>query len=341
MIKRESDIGKKLILAAFVCLAAAALTGALGAALPRVQAASEPPTATANEPKGKEIVSPAESSQQEGRDGGVYTIVLAGLDDVSGNTDTLFVGRVDSQRRTIDLVSIPRDTYVNLPWAVRKINCVYTGTKNSGGDGLEGLRGAVCSLTGFMPDCCVVVDTSTVISAIDIMGGVYFDVPFDMDYEDPEQDLSIHISTGYQLLNGQQCLQLCRYRKDYVNGDLDRISLQHSFLRSAAKQFITLGSVPELIKVAQLVASHTDSDLSAANVAFFLRCALQCRAEDIHIATMPNTPAEIDSLSYTFVDLEEWVAMLNEMLNPFDTPLSQENLDAVYIRDGVLRRTRG
>jgi len=61
----------------------------------------------------------------------VYTLLLAGVDEVSGNTDTILVGRIDAEARRMDFVSIPRDTYVNLPWDVRKINCVYSGTKAS------------------------------------------------------------------------------------------------------------------------------------------------------------------------------------------------------------------
>lgn len=327
-------------------LAAAALISgtmsALHGALPRSQAAPvlapETPAQTAAPVAGEKDL---ETDRTAERRGGVFTLILAGLDEVSGNTDTILVGRVDAQARRMDFVSIPRDTYVNLPWEVRKINCVYTGTINSGGSGLEGLRGSVRSLTGFDADCCAVVDIGTVKEAIDLMGGVYFDVPFDMDYEDAEQDLYIHIPAGYRCLSGEECVQLCRYRKDYVNGDLDRITLQHSFLSAAAKQFISLGSIPNLARVVQLLSSGMDSDVTASNIAFLMRCAIQCRAEDIGFYTMPNIPADVDGLSYTFVEPEAWLELLNETLNPFDAPLREENLDLVYWRGGALRSTLG
>ena len=123
-------------------------------------------------------------------------------------------------------------------------------------------------------------------------------------------------------------MQLCRYRKDYVNGDLDRITLQHSFLSAAAKQFISLGSIPNLARVVQLLSSGMDSDVTASNIAFLMRCAIQCRAEDIGFYTMPNIPADVDGLSYTFVE-------------PDDAPLREENLDLVYWRGGALRSTLG
>ena len=241
----------------------------------------------------------------------------------------------------MDFVSIPRDTYINRAWEVRKINCVYTAAKNDGRSGLEALREAVRGLCGFDADCCVVVGLDTVAEAIDLMGGVYFDVPFDMDYEDAAQDLSIHIGAGYQLLNGKQCVQLCRYRKNYTNGDLDRIDLQHSFLKAAAKQFISLGSIPNRARVVQLTVSSVDSDLTAANIAFFLRCAIQCRAEDIAFSTVPNRPADAGGLSYTFVEKDAWLAMLNASLDPFTAPIGEENLDLVYLERGRFRSTSG
>ena len=327
----------RLLTPVFFALLIAAAALCFQRALPKAAAAPAIPAESSK----SAAPSPAPSAVPTGagRRRGVYTLILAGLDEVSGNTDTILVGRIDADARRMDFVSIPRDTYVNLPWDVRKINCVYTGSINSGKSGLDGLRAVVRGLTGFDADSCAVVDVATVVQAIDLMGGVYFDVPFDMDYEDAEQGLSIHIPAGYRCLSGEQCVQLCRYRKDYVNGDLDRIDMQHSFMRAAAKQFISLGSIPNLAKVVQLVSAGMDSDLTASNIAYLLRCAIQCRAEDVRFQTMPNRPADAFGLSYTFVEPEEWLAMLNESLNPFDAPLTMENLDLIYLWGGGLRST--
>ena len=232
------DIGSKkskLVRAIGLLLLAGTAALLLHGALPRSEAAAAESAAPENTAPPREgtaapLMAETRESTPAQRRKSVYTLILAGMDEVSGNTDTIVIGRVDAEARRIDLVSIPRDTYVNRSWDVRKINCAYTMAKNAGNDGLEGLREAARGLCGFDADCCAVMDLETVKQAIDLMGGVYFDVPFDMDYEDAAQDLSIHIPAGYQCLNGEQCVQLCRYRKNYVNGDIDRISLQHDFL---------------------------------------------------------------------------------------------------------------
>ena len=343
------DIGStksKLVRAIGLLLLAGTAALLLHGALPRSEAAAAESAAPENTVPPREgaaapLMAETRESTPAQRRKSVYTLILAGMDEVSGNTDTIVIGRVDAEARRIDLVSIPRDTYVNRSWDVRKINCAYTMAKNAGKDGLEGLREAARGLCGFDADCCAVMDLETVKQAIDLMGGVYFDVPFDMDYEDAAQDLSIHIPAGYQCLNGEQCVQLCRYRKNYVNGDIDRISLQHDFLKAAARQFISLGSIPNLARVVQLAVSSVDSDLTAANIAYLLRCAIQCSADDIAFYTMPNRPADAGGLSYTFVEKDEWLAMLNDTLDPFDAPIGEENLDLVYIDGGLFRSTSG
>ena len=60
---------------------------------------------------------------------GVYTILLVGNDDGQGNTDTILVGKIDTVNHQMDFVTIPRDTLINMPWPVRKINCVYWGSR--------------------------------------------------------------------------------------------------------------------------------------------------------------------------------------------------------------------
>ena len=343
------DIGSKkskLVRAIGLLLLAGTAALLLHGSLPRSEAAAAESAAPENTVPPREgaaapLMAETRESTPAQRRKSVYTLILAGMDEVSGNTDTIVIGRVDAEARRIDLVSIPRDTYVNRSWDVRKINCAYTMAKNAGNDGLEGLREAARGLCGFDADCCAVMDLETVKQAIDLMGGVYFDVPFDMDYEDAAQDLSIHIPAGYQCLNGEQCVQLCRYRKNYVNGDIDRISLQHDFLKAAARQFISLGSIPNLARVVQLAVSSVDSDLTAANIAYLLRCAIQCSADDIAFYTMPNRPADAGGLSYTFVEKDEWLAMLNDTLDPFDAPIGEENLDLVYIDGGLFRSTSG
>ena len=294
---------------------------------PTAAAASPGPTAAgikAQEDKG----TPFDTQRKDG----VYTFLLAGNDDGTGNTDTIMVGKLDTVRHKLDFVSIPRDTIINVAWDNRKLNSVYWGSKNNGGNGIDALRSHVKKLTGFDVDCYAVIDLDAIIQVVDMLGGVYFDVPQAMDYDDGPV---IHLQPGYQLLDGEAAMGLCRYRKGYVNGDLERIQVQHDFLKAAAEQFISLGSIPNAGKVTKILAESMDTNLSAANIAYFIRQALMCSPENIYFYTAPNTPQEVHSLSYTFLDLYDWLELVNTTINPYTTPVTEGKLDLVYLHNGA------
>ena len=265
------------------------------------------------------------------RQDGVYTLLVAGSDDGTGNTDTIMVGRLDTVHHTANFVSIPRDTLINIDSPIRKINGVYWTAVYSGASGSEALRRHVKKLTGFDVDCYAVIELDAFQRAVDALGGIWYDVPRRMYYEDGPV---IDLEPGYQLLNGEQAMWLCRFRSGYVNGDLDRIRVQHDFLKAAADQFLQLGSIPNIPEVASILAESMDTNMTASNMAWFARQLLRCRSEDIRFYTAPNTPAYVHDLSYTFLDLYNWIQMVNEYLNPSTQPVGEGQLDLVYLRGG-------
>ena len=265
------------------------------------------------------------------RQDGVYTLLLAGSDDGTGNTDTIMVGRLDTIRHTANFVSIPRDTLINIDSPIRKLNGVYWTAANSGASGSEALRRHIKKLIGFDVDCYAVISLEGFEQAIDALGGIWYDVPQRMYYEDGPV---IDLQPGYQLLSGEQAMWLVRYRSGYVNGDIDRIDVQHDFLKAAADQFLQLGSIPNVPEVVKILSESMDTNMSASNMAWFARQFLRCRSEDINFYTAPNTPAYVRDLSYTFLDLYNWLRMVNECLNPGLQPVSEGQLDLVYLRGG-------
>lgn len=273
-------------------------------------------------------------STDNGRQDGVYTILLVGNDDGNGNTDTIMVGKIDTENHKMDFVSIPRDTLINSTWDVRKINAVYWGNINGGGNGIDALKDNIKKLVGFDVDCYAIIDLGVFIDTVDALGGVYFDVPQALDYEDPSQNLTIHVAPGYQLLNGYDAMGVCRYRSGYATGDIGRIEMQHRFLKACAEQFITLGNIPNISKVVDILSEGLTTDLDASNIAFFLRQALACKAEDINFYTAPNNPDMVHGYSYAILDLYQWIPMINQYINPYSDEVTEANLDVVYRNGG-------
>ena len=264
------------------------------------------------------------------RQDGIYTLLLVGNDDGNGNTDTIISARFDTKSHKIDCVSIPRDTLINENWNIRKINSVYWSDIYAGGNGIDALRSQVKRLLGFDVDCYAVIDLNVFVDIVDAMGGVYFDVPRKMDYEDPWQNLYIHLEEGYQLLDGYNAMGLCRFRSDYIEGDLGRISMQQEFLKACVSQFMDLGKIPNLPKVLSLLSEKLHTNMTAANFAFFARQLMQCEKDSISFHTAPTQAATIHGYSYAVLELQPWLSMINELLNPYLNSVSAENLDIVY-----------
>lgn len=265
---------------------------------------------------------------ETGRHDGVYTFLIVGRDKASNSTDTIIVARFDTVAHTIDCVNIPRDTLINISWySPKKINTVYAGYTNSGKDGVTGLKEHIKKLLGFDVDCYAVVSLAAVEQAVDCIGGIWFDVPVRMLYNDPTQGFSVDLQPGYQLLNGEQTLGAFRYRSGYSGGDIERIGVQQDLLKSVAGQMLSLGSIPHLSELIQIVLNNVETDLSAANIAYFVREFLECGEEDINFQTMPFTGNWINGVSYVSVDISAWLEMVNEYLNPYSQEVTEANVD--------------
>ena len=179
---------------------------------------------------------PAPAATGNGRVEDYYTVLILGRDTGGGgNTDTMLLASYDVTNQKATVMSIPRDTMVNVSWDIKRINSVYN--YYGGGDqGIQYLYKEIAQLVGFEPDYQVVVEWDAVGQIVDAMGGVWFDVPRNMNYDDPYQDLHIHQEKGYRLLTGDDAMQVLRYRHDndmrygYPDGDLGRIKTQQAFL---------------------------------------------------------------------------------------------------------------
>ena len=221
-----------------------------------------------------------------------WTVLILGRDTGGGgNTDTMLLASYDVTNQKATVMSIPRDTMVNIPYDVKKINGVYN--YYGGGDkGIQALYKEISQLVGFEPDFQVIVEWEAVGEIVDAMDGVWFDVPRDMDYEDPYQDLSIHLDKGYQLLNGEQAMGVVRFRdgvNGYSTGDIGRIETQQAFLKAMVEQLLKLENVPKINRLIEVFQNNVTTDLSLENIFWFAKAAILggLKVEDVNFVTMP------------------------------------------------------
>lgn len=269
-----------------------------------------------------------------------YTILVFGSDVTSGLTDTIMVVSYDISNQKATVMSIPRDTLVNVKSSYKLINGVY----NAGGKdeaGTQALKNEVSELIGFMPDYYIMIDWELVGQMVDAIGGVDYDVPYHMGYDDPTQDLHIHFEPGLQHLDGEEAMNLVRWRKNNDGtktegggGDVSRLEVQHDFLKTVLKQTLKLSNVTKVGELAELFGENVVSDLSVENLFWFASQAIMggLDVENVNFVTMPYLG--VGSGTYggrVYPDQDLLLELINESLNPFETDVTIKQLDLIRV----------
>ena len=253
-------------------------------------------------------------------------------------------------------MSIPRDTIVNKSWDIKKINSVYNYA--GGGDkGMDALLSTVADTIGFAPDFHIVVEWEAVGRLATAINGVDFEVPVDMNYDDPTQDLHIHISKGFQHLDGEQVMQVLRFRKNnngapgiYAQGDIGRIQVQQDLLMAIADKLLQPSVVAHIPELVDIFMENVETDLTIPNLLWLAKSAIQggLTTDSVNFVTLPANyngyfwSYSMDrNESYVFPYASEIVELVNEDFNPYLTDVTRANLDIVYKNsDGSIAATR-
>ena len=299
-------------------------------------------------------VRPKASGERKSKD--FYTVLVLGRDTGGGgNTDTILLASYDVTNQKATVMSIPRDTMVNVSWDIKRINSVYN-YYGGGEKGIQALYKEIAQLVGFEPDYQVVVEWDAVGEIVEAMGGVYYDVPRNMNYDDPYQDLHIHQTKGYRLLSGSDVMQVLRYRHDtdsrygYADGDLGRIKTQQSLLKAMIEQLLQLKNVAKIGEFARVVKNNVTSDLTFEEMLWFGSQAVMggLKIENVNFVTMPNTNRSCYSRvyknmqSYVTPNAQELLDLVNNELSPFVEKFTMSDLDIMSVNaDGSVSSSTG
>jgi len=250
-----------------------------------------------------------------------FTFLIFGYDD-GLNTDTIMVAAYDAAERKAYIISIPRDTQVDVQRNVRRINSAYpVGRRHGGGHagGVDQLKREVQTLIGFRPDFYVSVDEDVFVVLVDAVGGVYIDVPFRMFYRDPFQNLHIDLQPGLQRLDGENALHFVRFR--YHDGRRSAISTyqrnehQHQFVAAMMDELrtpMTIVRIPQLIRA---YTDHISTDLPLRNLLWF---GEQFVLGDVELITYNYPVTGRRTVRwYDFPNGEEALEIINRTINPF------------------------
>lgn len=251
----------------------------------------------------------------ENTNDGVFNILICGTDGDGGRTDTIIVANLDTGTNQVSLLSIPRDTYIYGDYYLPKINSVY-GSAGMGEKGIRALEEKIGNTFGIWMDGYVLVDLEAFEKIVDMVGGVYVEVPMNMNYDDPTQGLYIHLQKGWQTLDGAHAIQLCRYRSGYATADIRRTEVQQDFLKALAKKCVETISVSQIPQYAQIFSDFVRTDLTLGNIIYFARRLTQCNFDDMFTATLPGEGVRVNGGDYYEIWPNATLKILNEHFIP-------------------------
>ena len=270
-------------------------------------------------------------------------------------TDTIIVASYNPQKQEATMMSIPRDTFVGKDktkaTGMNKINALYQQSP-------EKLLKAVNDITGLEIENYIMVDTKALKELVNAIGGVTFNVPEDMDYDDESQDLHIHLSKGEQLLNGEQAEGLVRFRKnndgtgysaEYGRDDYGRMRTQREFIVAALKQTIKAKNILKIGELLDIANRNIETNMEISMVKDYIPYIINFNTENIKTGALPGVSERIDKTDGSSI----WIFVHNKKQTQktigelfLDKPTAEEieenskiNIELLYIAEKKSKAT--
>lgn len=256
---------------------------------------------------------------------------ISGSEENYKLADSIMVCQYNPKEQTACLLSIPRDSYVGTnkkkAQAKDKINAVYRNGSN-----IEGMKAQVEKLTGLEIPHYVIIDTEALVKVVDAVGGIDFNVPINMNYDDETQNLHIELKAGQQKLNGKQAEGLVRFRhnndgtsypESYGDNDLGRMRTQKEFLAEAARQILKPGNIIHLNKLVQIAFDNIKTDISFDVMKNYVPYAVNFNTENLKSGVLPGEPTYANKVAIYEVNKKEAETVVQDLF--FKTTESEGN----------------
>lgn len=274
-------------------------------------------------------------------------VLLLGIDARQGETmartDSIILASVDPKSKQMTLLSIPRDTRVNIPghgWDKINSASVYGGPELS--------SKVVSDLIGIPIKYYTLTNFSGFKDIVDALGGVTLDVEQNMYHEGDEEyggAYGINLKKGVQRLDGEKALQYVRYR-DYAMGDIDRTKHQQKFLAALAKEMLQPSTIPKLPKLVSEISRYVKTNLSVSDMITMAAASKNMENGNIVAQTLPGRALDINGGSYWGVDPNEARQMVARLFNGetttnvvLETPLSSQYTGPVGLKPAAQPKT--
>lgn len=255
-----------------------------------------------------------------------YILVMGVSEDISTElTDTMMLCGYNPSTGKAFIYSIQRDTFVgenkSSAKASNKINAQYS-------KGVDKSIEAVQDLTGITIDNYIVIKTSMLVELVDLLGGVEFDVPITMDYDDPTQDLHIHLKKGTQTIDGDKAEQLLRFRHNnngtsypssYGDNDYGRMRTQREFIKATAKQTLTFGNITKINGIINTVSENLVTDFETKEMLAYVPYMAVFNTDNLEMGEIPGDNKMINGISFFVADEKEAKENVKKLVQNMNT----------------------
>lgn len=248
----------------------------------------------------------------------LYILVMG---ESTGMSDTIIACSYDPKTQEASMLSIPRDTFIGESKrnakTSDKINSIYNG-----GQKPENTMEAVNELTGLEIKNYILVDTKALVELVNIIGGLEFEVPMDMKYDDYSQDLHIDLKEGWQKLTGEQVEQLVRFRHnangstysyEYGMEDFGRMKTQRAVMVAIAKQTIKLKNIVEIKNIIDVAKKYVKSNMDLNILKDYVPYMIDIDTDTIKTEQLPGQAQYINGISFFLADEEKTKEIVEEL----------------------------
>lgn len=244
-------------------------------------------------------------------------ILLLGVDSNGSNTDpwigtrsdTIVLLNIDPQSRSVNAISIPRDSKVYLAgeFGVQKINAAHAL------GGIKLTKRTVEETLGVKVDRYIMVSDEAVRKLVDALGGVPIYVEKNMHYNDYSGGLHVNLHRGENVLDGKNAIGYLRFRHDAL-GDIGRTQRQQWFLRGLLEKIQTPQAIAKIPEMLNIATTYVKTDLSLYEMSQYAALAKSFDISKIEVATLPGGPNRKGHTSYWILDPEKTQEVVDRLI---------------------------
>lgn len=250
----------------------------------------------------------------------VTYFLVVGTDESSALTDIMMLVCFDHGAKKINILQIPRDTYIGADIPTGKINAVY-GSAGEDESNINVLMKRINTHLGLPIDHYVTVSISAFRSVVDAVGGVDVYIPQDMSAYDSEDVLYYFEGGTTEHLNGGEAEAFVRYRRGYAMGDLGRVEAQRNFY-AAFLQAVMDMSVGEMTKAATSCYDKFNTSMALGTILGYAKEVQGMSMANVSIFSVPGQSGMYDpqgvSRSYFSIHKQEFVDLINQQFLPYE-----------------------